>query len=119
MLQVRLRVDTARALVVSQRVTPHVQGVQVGRRTSTQAAEGALQRVLKRLPEVPIEVSVDERVQRWVEVADPEEESDDDVRAEAGFAAERRDDVPRTSATSGVSGRRCDCLSCEQYECNF
>lgn len=54
-----------------------------------------MQRVPERFPEVPVEVSVDERIQRRVEVADPEEHRDDHVRAGAGLlAAQGRDDVP-------------------------
>lgn len=40
------------------------------------AGEEALQCVLKRLPEVPVEVGIDEWIQRRVEVADPEENGD-------------------------------------------
>ena len=53
------------------------------------AAEDTEQRVAERLPEVFVEVGVDKRVQRRVEVTDPEEYLHDDIGTVARFAAER------------------------------
>lgn len=99
MVQVRLRVNAARAVVVPERRPPRVQRVQVGRRAPAQVAERALQRVLERLPEVPVEVRVDQRVERRVEVADPEEHGHHGRRYVARLAAQRRDHVPAREKT--------------------
>ena len=56
--------------------------------------EHTLERVLKRLPEIPIEIGVDERIQGGVEVADPEEHGDQDIGASAGRLAEGRNHIP-------------------------
>lgn len=72
LVEIRLGEDAARALVVVQRGAAHVQRVQVGRRSPAQAAERPLQSVLERLPEVAVEVGVDQRIQRRVGVAYPE-----------------------------------------------
>lgn len=69
--EVVLRVDAPRSAVVSQAGPPHVD-VQRGRFPAPPRAEHAVQRVSERFPEVPVEVGVDQRVQRRVEVADPE-----------------------------------------------
>ena len=50
--------------------------------------------LLESFPEVSIEMRINDRVQHGIEVADPEENRHHDVRARAGFAAQRRDDVP-------------------------
>lgn len=94
MVQVRLGVHAARAVVVPERRPPGVQRFQVGRRAPAQVAERALQRVLERLPEVPVEVRVDQRVQRRVEVTDPEQHGHHRRRYVARLAAQRRDHVP-------------------------
>lgn len=80
MLQVGLRVDGLGAVVIPETGPAQVQGVQVGRRPPAEAAERALQGVLEGLSEVPVEVSVDERVQGGVEVADPEDRDDHHFR---------------------------------------
>lgn len=59
-----------------------------------QAALELPQRLLERLPEVGPEVSVDEWVQRRVEVPDPEERGDHRLRAGAAVAADRDGHVP-------------------------
>lgn len=60
------------------------------------ARHRAQQRVLERLPEVPVEVSVDQRVQRRIEVAYPEQHAYQPVRRRAVvFAAQRRYHVPK------------------------
>lgn len=51
------------------------------------AGEHALQCVLERLPEVTIEVRVDQRVQHRVKVADPEQNDDYDVWTGARLSA--------------------------------
>lgn len=61
----------------------------------TATREEALQRVFKSLPEVTVEVGVDEWVQRRVEVADPEKNSNNHIGRWACLAAQRRDDVPQ------------------------
>lgn len=79
-LEVGLRVDAAGAVVIPQAGPPHVQGVQVGGRAPAQAAEGALQGVAERLPELAVEVGVDKGVQGRVEVANPEHQDHHHVR---------------------------------------
>lgn len=59
-----------------------------------QTEEHALQSVLERLPEVAIEVGIDEWVQRRVEVADPEQNGHQDVRTWTCVAAQRGCHVP-------------------------
>lgn len=63
-------------------------------RTFVPARENALQRVLERLPEVPIEVGVDQRIQCRIEVSDPEQNGNHHVRARARIAAQRYRYVP-------------------------
>lgn len=92
--QVALRVDTFRPAVVPQAGPPHV-NVQRGRFAAPPRAEHAVQRVAERFPEVPIEVRVNQRIQRGVEVADPKHEDDHNVRV-GTLVAERCDDVPKT-----------------------
>lgn len=70
--QVVLRVDAPRPAVVPQAGPPHVD-VQRGRLPAPPRAEHAVQRVSECFPKVPVEVGVDQRVQRRVEVADPED----------------------------------------------
>lgn len=53
-----------------------------------------MQCVLERLSEVPIEVSVYQRIQCGIEVADPEQYGDQDVGARTGVAAQRCRHVP-------------------------
>lgn len=50
--------------------------------------------VLESLPEVAVEVGVDQRVEGGVEVADPEQHADHNVGAVAGVAAEGCYHVP-------------------------
>lgn len=94
MVQVRLGVHAARAVVVPERRAARVQRLQIGRRAPAQVAERALQRVLERFPEVAVEVRVDQRVQRRVEVADPEQHGHHGRRDVARLAAQRCDHVP-------------------------
>lgn len=63
-------------------------------RSFVQAKKHTLQCVLERLPEVPIEVRIDERIQRRIEVADPEEHGDQHVRTRTGVTAQRCCHVP-------------------------
>uniref|UniRef100_A0A182LRR2 Uncharacterized protein n=1 Tax=Anopheles culicifacies TaxID=139723 RepID=A0A182LRR2_9DIPT len=71
----------------------HVVHAVTVRATSDKARQQRLERVPERFPEVAVEVGVDERIKGRVEVPDPEQYRDDDVRAGAGlFAAQRRDD---------------------------
>lgn len=59
-------------------------------------AEQTRQSSLESLAEIPIEVSVDGRVQHRVEVADPEKYGDDDVRHGAHvFSAEGCNNIPQ------------------------
>ena len=60
----------------------------------TASTEDAEERVAESFPEVFVEVGVDERVQRRVEIADPEEHLDDDVRTVARFPAQRDWEIP-------------------------
>lgn len=83
MFKISFRIDTSSSIVIPDRRPPRVVGVQIGRGTSAQAAESALQRILERFPEVPVEVSVDHRVEGRVEVADPEDHDHDNVGAGA------------------------------------
>lgn len=93
-LQVVLRVDALGAALVAQTGPAHVQLQRVAL-AAPPRAEDALQRAAERLPEVAIEVRVDERIQRGVEVADPEQDGDHDVRTGAALlAAQRHRDVP-------------------------
>lgn len=96
LVEVRLGEDAARALVVVQRGAAHVERVQVGRRPLAQTAERPLQRVLERLPEVAVEVGVDQRVQRRVGVAHPEQNHHHHVRARTRVTAQGRYHVPVT-----------------------
>lgn len=52
------------------------------------AGEHALESVFERLPEVPIEVGVDQRVQHRIKVADPEQNDHHDIRTRTGLAAQ-------------------------------
>uniref|UniRef100_A0A182QBX4 Uncharacterized protein n=1 Tax=Anopheles farauti TaxID=69004 RepID=A0A182QBX4_9DIPT len=56
-----------------------------------EAGQQGLKRVSERFPEVSVEVGVDERVERRVEVADPEQYRDDDIGTRASIAAQRSD----------------------------
>ena len=67
------------------------------------AAEDTEQRVAERLPEVFVEVGVDKRVQRRVEVTDPEEYLHDDIGTVARFAAERDWQVPNHRSPSNTT----------------
>lgn len=51
------------------------------------AREHALQRVFERLPEVSIEVRVDQWIQHRIEISDPEQDNHHDVRTGARLAA--------------------------------
>jgi len=84
-VEVALRVDALRPLVVAQAGAPDVD-VQRQVAVLPPVAEQAEQRVAERLPEVPVEVRVDQRVQRRVEVPDPEQDRHDDVRHLAHLA---------------------------------
>lgn len=79
MLQVGLRVDAPSAVVVPKTRPPHVQGVQVARRSPAEAAERALQGVPERFSELSVEVGVDEGIEGGVEVAYPEHRDHHDV----------------------------------------
>lgn len=58
------------------------------------AAEHVLNGFLERFSKLAVEVRVDDRVERRVEVADPEEKVDDDAgKAGTGFAAHVNHDV--------------------------
>lgn len=94
MLQVGVGVDAFRTVVVTERRASDVQLVKVAGFASTQGAESALQRVFERFSEVAVEVGVDERIQRRIEVADPEEDGYDVVGTVACVAAQRGDHVP-------------------------
>lgn len=62
---------------------------------AAERAERALQGVLEGLPEVPVEVGVDEGIQGRIGVADPEQDRHDDVRTGTGLVVtERRRHVP-------------------------
>lgn len=50
--------------------------------------------VLESFPEVAVEVSVDERVERRIEVPDPKEDGNNDVWTVTGFSTQGRDVVP-------------------------
>lgn len=53
-----------------------------------------MQGVPERLPEVAVEVCVDQRIERGVRVADPEQKRDDDVRRSARIAAQSGRQIP-------------------------
>lgn len=77
-VQIALRVDALGPLVVAQAGASDVD-VQGQVAVLPPVAEQAEQRVAERLPEVPVEVRVDQGIQRGVEVADPEQDRDDDI----------------------------------------
>lgn len=78
-VEVALRVDALRPLVVTQAGAPDVD-VQRQVAVLPPVAEQAEQRVAEGLPEVSVKVGVDERVQRGVKVADPEQDRDHNIR---------------------------------------
>lgn len=93
-LQIVLRVDAFRTTLVPQTGTTHVQLHRVAVATPPRA-EDALQRAAERLPEVPIEIRIDERIEGGIEVANPEQDGNDNVRTGAQlFAAQRHRDIP-------------------------
>ena len=101
-LQVCLRVDAPRTVVVAERRPAYFEGLEVGGRTPAEAAEGALEGVLEGLPEVPVEVGVDNRIQGRVEISDPEKDGHQDVGARASLPTECRYDVPRTNQLRSI-----------------
>lgn len=64
-----------------------------------------MQRVPERLPEVAVEVCVDQRIKRGVGVADPEQKRNDDVRRSARIAAQRGRQIPTNYRNQLVSWR--------------
>lgn len=99
MLQIRLGENGSGPFVVSDGRPSHFERLEVvgsaaaaGRRT-----ENAFERIFERLPEVTIEVRIYDRIERRIEVADPEEDSYDDVRSRTVIrSAEGRTYVPST-----------------------
>jgi len=103
---VRLRAD-ADGLPVTAAGSP------VDGRRPTAVAHG--QRALKRVSEVAVKHSVDERVERRVDVADPEQNGNDDRRRLRTVLAQRVVQVPREERQPTAEERAHDdaeCLCC-------
>jgi hypothetical protein len=75
-------------------VTPHVKGIEIRRWASAQTAECTLKSVLERFSEIPVEIGVDQRIQRRIKVSDPKDDRYYNIWAGAGFPTKRRADVP-------------------------
>lgn len=86
-------------LDVSDQIVPQgrpteIERLEIGRLSSAERAERALQSILESFSEVAVEVRVDQRVQRRIRVPDPEKQGDHNVGARTGFPAQRCDNVP-------------------------
>jgi hypothetical protein len=75
-------------------MTPHIQGIEIRRRASAQTAECTLKSILESFSEIPVEIRVDQGIQRRVEVSDPKDDGYDNLRTGTGFPTERRGHVP-------------------------
>lgn len=83
-VEIALRVDALGALIVAQTGASYV-NVEWHMPVLPPVAEQTEQRVAEGLSEVPIEVRIDQRIERGIEVANPEEYGDHNIWHLAGI----------------------------------